>query len=59
MSKHVKFKWLREVEFMEIAEKFHEKGYSGIIPFVCKGKDEIHMRADQNVLGLTLKITQP
>ena len=39
----MKFKWLREVKSIWIlsVNKFHKKGYSGIIPFVYEGKEEI------------------
>ena len=45
MSKYMKFKWLREVKSKWILRKcsqIPEKGYSGIIPFVYEGKEEIH-----------------
>ena len=32
----------RLYEFQENVHKFQEKCYSGIIPFVCEGKEEIH-----------------
>ena len=44
MSKHMKFKWLTKVtvyKFEENAHKIQKKGYSGIIPFVYVGKEEI------------------
>ena len=43
ISKHMKFKWLREVKSKEkMLMNFRKKGYSGIIPFVYEGKEEIH-----------------
>ena len=45
LSKHMKFKWLREVKSMDFKKmliNFRNKGYSDIIPFVYEGKKEIH-----------------
>ena len=45
MSKHMKFKWLTEVKSKWILGKWShisEEGYSGIIPFVYEGKEQIH-----------------
>ena len=45
MSKHMKFKWLREVkekmDFKKTFIKFQKISYSGIISFVYVGKEEI------------------
>ena len=42
----MKFKWLTEVkdymDFMKRFIYFTKKGYSGIIPFLYEGKEEIH-----------------
>ena len=45
MSKHMKFKCLRSKEcmnFKKLLINFRKKGYSGIIPSVGIGKEEIH-----------------
>ena len=52
MSKHMKFKWLREEKIACIlrkAHKFQKKSYSGIISFVYEGKGEIHKHMQYEV----------
>ena len=56
ISKHMKFKWLREVNsqcILRKKSKFQKKGYNGIIPFVYEGKEEIH-KYMQNEVSMTV-----
>ena len=52
----MKLKWLREINgFQEIAHKFQEIGYSGIVPFMYEGKEEIHKNM-QYVVSMTVSM---